>query len=99
MQRDVEVLESRLEYAQSEMRIRKGPEVRRHAEAGESDLTPQLDVLEQLRVDRRLAAGKEKHVELTGVVEDELPSRVGLRHRAVRRVELLDAEDAVTVAG
>ena len=99
VQRDVEVLESRLQDPQGEDRVRERAEVGGHAEAGEADRLRQLHVLEELGMDRRLAAGEEEHVELAGVVEDELPGRVGLRHRAVRRVELLHAEHAVAVAG
>src|SRR5205823_12130555 len=99
VKRDVEVLESRLQRLQREARIREGPEVRRHAEAGEPDTPRQLDVLEQLRVDRRLAAGEEQHVEPARAVDDELARRVGRRHRAVRGIELLDTERALAVAG
>src|SRR3989442_3585979 len=69
-----------------------------HAEAGVPDGLRQLDVLEQLRVNRRLAAGKEEHVEPAGVVEDELPGGIGIGHRPMRRIELLDAEDAFAIA-
>ncbi len=98
VERDVEILEAGLQDAQRERGVRERTEVGRHAEAGEADRLRQRHVLEELGMDRRLAAREEEHVELAGVVEDELPRDVGLRHRAMRWVELLHAEDAVAVA-
>ena len=99
MQGDVEVFEARLQDLQREARIGQGAEVRRHAEAGEADALGQLHVVEQLRMDGRLAAGEEEHVEVAGGVEDHLARRIGAGHRPMGRIELLDAEDALAVAG
>ena len=99
VQRDVEVLEAGPQDLQREGGIDEGAKVRRHAEAGEADALRQLDVLEQLRVDGRLAAGEEQHVELPVRLEDELARRVGVRHQSIAGVELLAAEEAVAVAG
>src|SRR5262245_52295796 len=81
------------------MRIGEGTKVRRHSETGEPDALRQLHVFEQFRVNRRLAAGEEEHVEIAGGVENELTSAVGVQHRPMRRIELLDAENAIAVAG
>src|SRR5262249_15422206 len=99
VQRDVEELETRLQDLEGEARVLEAPEVRGHAEAGNPHALRKLDVVEELRVDRRLAAGEEQHVELAVGVQDHLSGRVRARHETVAGIELLAAEEAVAVAG
>ena len=71
MERDVEELEARLEDLQGEVRIRERAKVRRHPEVTEAVRLREVHVLEELRVEARLAVHEEQHVVLAGPLEDE----------------------------